>query len=284
MRLMKRLRSLFRHKELDVELDEELRFHVELKMLDLIAAGMDPQEARTAALRSFGGVAKTQEECRDMRGTNLIESCWQDLRYGARTLFKDRRFALLAIFALALGIGASSVVFSVVYDGLLNPFPYKNANGITVFQIHDANDDGVRGRGAFSFPEFLDYRDQNHVFSDVVGTAHTNVLYSTAGGTERLHGSYLTTNTFPFLGVQPLLGRWLTDDDGKPGAPPVFVMSYKLWKENFSADPKILGTQLVLNGTSQTLVGIMPPRFRYFGSAVYFPLSMARDNPNGVHE
>jgi putative ABC transport system permease protein len=284
MRLLKRIRSLIRRRELDSTLYEELTFHVEQKIADLIAEGMDPVQARTAALRAFGGVEKLREECHDMRGTSLIENSWQDLRYGVRTLFKDRRFSLLAIFALALGIGASTVVFSVIYDGLLNPFPYKDAGGITVFQIHDASEGGVRGRGAFSFQEFLDYREQNHVFTDVVGTAHTNVLYSTAGGTERFHGSYLTTNTFPFLGVQPLLGRWLNDDDGKPGAPPVFVMSYQFWRDKFGANPKILGTPLVLNGSSRTLVGIMPPRFRYFGSAFYFPLSMARDNPNAVNE
>jgi putative ABC transport system permease protein len=284
MRTLKRLRSLFRRKELDSALDEELTFHVEQKISDLVAGGMNPAQARTAALRTFGGVAKLREECQDMRGTSLIENCWQDLRYGVRTLFKDRRFSLLAIFALALGIGASTVVFSVIYDGLLNPFPYKDAGGITIFQIHNADDGGVRGRGAFPFSEFLDYRDQNHVFTDMVGTAHTNVLYSTASGTERLHGSYLTTNTFPFLGVPPLLGRWLTDEDGKPGAPPVFVMSYQMWKEKFAADPKLLGTSLILNSTSRTLVGVMPPRFRYFGSAVYFPFSTARDNPNAVDE
>jgi putative ABC transport system permease protein len=260
-----------------MDLDEELKFHVEQKMLDYIATGIDPEEARTAALRAFGGVEKAREECRDMRGTNLIENCWQDLRYGVRTLFKDRRFALLAIFALALGIGASTVVFSVVYDGLLNPFPYKDANGISIFQIHDVERAGNRGRGAFSFPEFLDYREQNHVFTDMVGTAYTDVLYSSSGGAQQLQGAYVTTNTFPFLGVKPLLGRWITDDDGKPGAPPVFVMSFSFWKEQFNGDPKVLGTALTLNGESRTLVGIMPPRFRYFGAGVYFPLSLDRN-------
>ena len=284
MSLTKKLRSLVRHGRLDDELDEEVRFHVEMKTRDYIAAGMSPREAREAAMRNFGRLEQTKEECRDMRGTQWIESFWQDLRYGVRTLFKDRRFALLAIFALALGIGSSTVVFSVIYDGLLNPFPYKNAGGITIFQIHNADRGGVRGRGAFIFPEFLDYREQNHVFTDMVGTAPTNVLYSTLTGTERLQGAYLTTNTFPFLGVQPLLGRWLTDDDGKPGAPPVFVMSYRCWTEQFGANPKILGTQLTLNGASRTLVGIMPPRFRYFGSSVYFPLSLDRGTPDGVNE
>jgi putative ABC transport system permease protein len=277
MSLLKRLRSLLRGKDLDVSLDEELKFHVEMKMLDYVATGMDPEEARTSARRAFGGFEKTREECRDMRGTNLIEDCWQDLRYGVRTLFKDRRFALLAIFALALGIGASTVVFSVVYDGLLNPFPYKDANGISIFQIHNVERAGNRGRGAFSFPEFLDYREQNHVFTDMVGTAYTDVLYSSSGGAQQLQGAYVTTNTFPFLGVKPLLGRWITDDDGKPGAPPVFVMSFSFWKEQFNGDPKVLGTTLTLNGESRTLVGIMPPRFRYFGAPVYFPLSLSRN-------
>lgn len=284
MGVLKKLRALSRRAVLDSELDEEVRFHIETKEREYVAEGMSPQEAHETAMRDFGRVEQTKEECRDTRGTQWIENFWQDLRYGTRTLFKDRRFAILAIFALALGIGASTVVFSVIYDGLLNPFPYKNASGITIFQIHNANEGGVRGRGAFKFPEFLDYREQNHVFSDLVGDAYTSVLYSTSTGTNQLDGSYVTTNTFPFLGVQPLLGRWLNDDDGNPGAPPVFVMSYRCWKERFGGDAKLLGSQLTLNGKSRTLVGIMPNRFRYFGSDVYFPLSLSRDTPDAVDE
>jgi predicted permease len=284
MFILKRLRSLFHRNELDADLDEELRFHVEQKTAELIERGMDPQTARTAALRAFGGVEKMKEASRDMRGSRWLEDFWQDFRYGARTLAKDRRFTLLAIFALALGIGSSTIVFSVIYDGLLNPFPYKDASGITIFHIHDANDRGNRGRGAFKFQEFLDYRDQNHVFTDMVGTAYTNVFYATASGTERLEGAYLTTNTFPFLGVQPLAGRWFTEPDGKAGAPPVVVMSYRCWKEHFAGDPSILGKQLTLNGVSRTLVGIMPDRFRYFGSSFYFPIGLSRDEPNAVNE
>jgi putative ABC transport system permease protein len=284
MSLTKKLGSLLRRGSLDGELDEEVRFHLELKTCDYIAAGMRPREAREAALRDFGRMEQTKEECRDMRGTRWIENFWQDLRYGVRVLFKDHRFAILAVLALALGIGSSTVVFSVVYDGLLNPFPYKNAGGITIFQIHDADEAGVRGRGAFSFPEFLDYREQNHVFSDMVGTGYASVLYSTPTGTDQFDGSYVTTNTFPFLGVQPLLGRWLTDDDGKPDAPPAFVMSFRCWKERFGGDPNILGKQLTLNGISRRLVGIMPNRFRYFGSAVYLPLSLSRNSPEAINE
>ena len=284
MSVRKRLRSLFRRRDLDLGLDEELMFHVEQKTLDLIADGMDPQAARTAALRSFGGVERMKEGCRDARGARWLLDFWQDFRYSLRTLSKDRRFSLLAVLALALGVGSSTVVFSVIYDGLLNPFPYKDARGIIIFKIHDASRAGVGGRGAFTFDEFLDYREQNHVFSDMVGTAYTGVFYSAGDSTMRLEGSYVTTNTFSFLGVQPLLGRWLGDDDAKPGAPPVFIMSYQFWKQQFAGDPNILGRQFVLNGVSRTLVGIMPPRFRYFGCSVYFPLGMARGNPDAFNE
>ena len=219
-----------------------------------------------------------------MNAMSLIEEGWQDFRYGVRSLFKDRRYTLLAILALALGIGASTVVFSVVYDGLLNPFPYKNANDISIFKVHDAEQPGSNGRGSFSFPEFLDYREQNHVFSDMVGTANSDVLYSTNAGVQQIQGAYLTTNTFPFLGVQPLLGRWFTDEDAKPGAPPVFVMSFSFWKEQFSGDPKVLGSTLMLNGESRTLIGIMPPRFKYFGSLVYFPLGLTRGAVDSIDD
>lgn len=181
MGALKKLRGLSRRAVLDSELDEEVRFHIETKEREYVAEGMTPQEAREAAMRDFGRVEQTKEECRDTRGTQWIENFWQDFRYGTRTLFKDRRFATLAILALALGIGASTVVFSVIYDGLLNPFPYKNASGITIFQIHNANEGGVRGRGAFKFPEFLDYREQNHVFSDMVGDGYTSPIFHIHG-------------------------------------------------------------------------------------------------------
>lgn len=213
-----------------------------------------------------------------------LYSLFSDCRYSVRTLLKDRRVAVLAILALALGIGTSTVVFSVLYDGLLNPFPYKDANGISIFQIHDLERAGNRGRGAFSFAEFLDYREQNHVFTDMVGTAYTPVLYSSRGGVQQFEGAYVTTNTFPFLGVPPLLGRWITDDDAKPGAAPVFVMGYSFWKEQFGGDPKLLGNVFTLNGESRTLIGVMPPRFRYFGAWVYFPLGLSRNATNATDD
>jgi putative ABC transport system permease protein len=273
------LRNLFSTGRVDANLDQEIRSHLELRTEEKTRSGERPGTARRAAQIELGGIEQVKEQVRSARIGNWLHSVFFDFRYGLRTLVKDRRFAVLAVFALALGIGASTVVFSVVYDGLLNPFPYKDGNEISMFEIHDLEQAGHGGRGTFSFPEFLDYREQNHVFADMVGTAYTEVLYSSTSGVQELQGAYLTTNTFPFLGVPPLLGRWLTDEDVKPGAPPVFVMSYRAWKGQFGGDPKILGTALALNGAPRTVVGIMPPRFRYFGAAVYFPLGL---NPNAA--
>jgi putative ABC transport system permease protein len=226
---------------------------------------MPPRVARQA---SGGGEARNPME--------RLSWLWQDLRYALRSLSKDRGFILLAVFTLALGIGATTVIFSVVDNALLRPFPYKDADGISIFQIHDLGEAGERGRGAFSVPEFLDYQEQNHVFADMVGTGYADVLYTGAGGTQHLTGAYVTTNTFRFLGVEPLLGRWITPDDGESGAPQVFMMNYRLWQEQFHGDRKILGATFSLNGVPRALVGVMPPRFQYFGADVWLPLSLSR--------
>lgn len=255
------LRNLIFRGRVDAGLEYEVQAHFEMVKEEHIRKGMPLDEAERAARIELGGLKQLKEQVREQRLGDWLQSVISDFRYGVRSLFKDRRVAAVAVFALALGIGASTVVFSVLYNGLLNPFLYRDASNISIFQIHDLERGGNRGRGAFSFPEFLDYRDQNHVFSDIVGTAYTPVLYSSMAGVQRFEGAYVTTNTFPFLGVPPLLGRWLTDDDANAGAVPVFVMSYSFWKEQFGGDPKLLGATLTLNGQRTSLVGIMPPRF-----------------------
>lgn len=209
---------------------------------------------------------------------SMLDWLWRDLRYGVRSLKKDRRFALLAIFALALGIGATTVIFSVIYNGVLNPFPYKAAHRLATLNIHDVKQSNNEdGRDSFSVPEFLDYEAQNHVFEDVMGCSNQDVLYTHGEGAEQLNGAYVTPNTFEFLGVRPFLGRAGTLDDGKPGAAPVFLMNYNWWKKQFNGDPKVIGTTLTLNGEPRTLVGIMPTRFQLCGADLWMPHPMNRD-------
>jgi putative ABC transport system permease protein len=209
---------------------------------------------------------------------------WQDLRYGFRGLRTDRGFALLAIFALALGIGATTVIFSVLDNVLLEPFPYKNPDRLAMFFIHDSSRADQEGRGIFSTAEYLDFKEQNHVFEDLIAVRGLDVLYTNEEGTKQYQGGEATTDSFEFLGIQPLMGRTIIPDDARGDAPPVAVMSYRIWQKDFNGDPKIVGSTLTLNGKQVTLVGIMPPRFRLGGDDFWLPLKLDRGDTLPFHQ
>src|SRR5205823_6965701 len=143
---------------------------------------------------------------------------WQDLRYGLRGLRKDRAFALLAIFALALGIGATSVIFSVIDNVLLEPFPYKGADRLTDFFIRDTTRADGFGRGDFSISEYLDYKEQNHVFEGLIANRGVDILYTNTEGTQQFRGGEVTPDAFEFLVIPPLAGRYILPDDGRSDA------------------------------------------------------------------
>jgi len=207
-------------------------------------------------------------------------SVWQDLRYGLRGLRKQPSFTLLALLALALGIGAATTIFSAIQNVLLDPFPYTNAERVVQIVIHDVSNSRPGGRSFFPVPEYLDYQEQNHVFEDMIGGTFEDILIFNGEGTDQFQGGAVTANMFRFLGVPALLGRTLTPDDAKPGAPPVFVMSYKMWLKQFNLDPKVLGRTFVLNDVPTTLVGIMPARFTKLDADLYRSTSMNRSDPD----
>src|SRR5271169_6590635 len=185
-----------------------------------------------------------------------MHSIWQDLRYGLRGLRKQPAFTILAVLALALGIGSVTTIFSVIDNVLLNPFPYADAQRVVLVYIHDVKESERGGRSFFPTPEFLDYQEQNHVFDALIGGSFEDVLYSNGNSTEQFDGGIVTPNLFAVLGVPALVGRGIAPDDGRPGAPPVFVMSYKMWRKRFNLDPAVLGQTFTLNGAARTLVGI----------------------------
>ena len=195
----------------------------------------------------------------------------QDIRYAARTLWKGRGFAAVAMITLALGIGASTAIFSVIDNVLMEPFPYTDAGRLMCVQIHDTERNEPGGRGGYTGPEFLDYVEQNHVFDRAIANDGEDVLYRSGEGTELLKGSLVTPNTFEFLGMPALLGRVMQPADYEPGAPPVFVMRYKTWVDRFSGDPSIVNKTFVLNDVSRTLIGIMPPRFGWGDADLWVP-------------
>src|SRR5258706_15408186 len=202
----------------------------------------------------------------------------QDLKYGLRTLRKSLGFTAVAALTLALGIGSATTIFSAIQNILLDPFPYTDAQRVVAIQIHDTASGRPAGRTYYQAPDFLDYQEQNHVFEEVIGGTSLDVLYDNGDGMEQFQGSYVTPNTFRFLGGPALLGRGIAPDDAKPGAPPVFVMAYKLWVKRFNQDPSIVGKTFVLSGTPTTLVGIMPQRFTKLGADVWMARAMDRAN------
>ena len=217
----------------------------------------------------------------DTRRERALAPVFQDFRYAIRTLAKSRGFTAVAVITLALGISASTALFSVIHNVLVAPFPYADSPRLMAIQIHDTERSEPGGRGGFVGPEFLDYAEQNHVFDGVIGSANQDVLYTTGEGTERFEGLLVTPGTFEFFGMPALLGRAMEPADYDPGAPPVFVLRYKVWVGRFNRDPGIVNKQFVLNGTSRTLIGVMPPRFAWGDADLWIPEKPSRAQQAG---
>ncbi len=205
-----------------------------------------------------------------------METLGQDVRYALRNLRKTPGFAVIAVLTLALGIGASTAIFSVIDNILMEPFPYPDAQHYFSVLIHDTERSEPGGRAGYTGPEFLEYVEQNHVFDRVIANDQTDVLYRSGEGTQRFDGNYVTPGTFEFLGMPALLGRVMQPADYEPGAPPVFVLRYKTWVKSFGSDPAIVNKTFVLNGVSRTLVGIMPPRFGWGDADMWIPAKPTR--------
>lgn len=209
-----------------------------------------------------------------------MDSLWHDVRYALRGMRSQPWFTALAVLTLALGIGATTTMFSVLYNVLLDPFPY-NAERVVMAQIRPAaNANRAGGRTFYQGAEFLDYQEQSTVFEEVIGGTYEDVLYQTREGTEVFTGALVSGNLFRFLGVPAAVGRTLTPEDAKPNAPPVFVMAHRMWRKHFNEDPGIIGQTFVLNGVPTTLVGVMPSRFTKQAADIYKPTVIDRANQN----
>ena len=196
---------------------------------------------------------------------------WPDIRYAARSLAKNPGFAAAAVMTLALGIGASTALFSVLENVLMEPFPYTDPHRLVSVMIHDTEQQQPGGRAFYVGPEYLDYAEQNHVFDRVIASSPDDVLYTTAEGTERFEGLLVTPGTFEFFGMPALHGRVMVAADYEPSAPPVFVLRYKTWIKRFSGDTGVLNKSFVLDGVARTLVGVMPPRFAWGDADLWIP-------------
>jgi len=267
---MRWLRRFTQRALLEKRLESELQFHIEQCTESYIAQGIPPAEARRRAVLEFGGVERFKEECRETHWENQWDIVVRDFRFALGCLRKDRRFAFVAIFALALGIGAPTAIFSVVDNALFEPFAYKDSRHLVTLHLRDL-DQANDWRGLFLYDEFQEFQKQNELFDSMVANLPEDVVYSAGENSLLLFGNYVTPGTFEFYGVAPYLGRSLAPADYEAGAPPVFVMRYKAWVNKFGADPSLLGKTFRLNGVSRTLVGIEAPRFAWGGAELWMP-------------
>jgi len=270
--LARSLRTLFRIKRTEREMEREMSFHLEMETEKNMRRGMSREEARLAALRSFGGVERVKDECRDVKRNRPLETLWQDARFGARMLRRNPGFTLLAVLTLSLGIGANTAIFSVVYGVLLRPLPYQQGGRLVVLrqQAPLARNNNLY----FSVKEIDDYRAQNRALADLA--EHHSMAFTLFGGPEpeRIQAAVVSANFFELMGVMPLLGRTFAPSDEAHGAEAVLILSHQYWRRSHKGDPNIVGRVFRMNDRPHTVVGVLPPLPQYPNeNDVYMPTS-----------
>jgi putative ABC transport system permease protein len=260
--VLMRLRALVRGDAADRELGDEMRTHLEHLVAGHIARGLTPGAAREAAQCEFGPLTQLAEESRDARGVAWLANGWQDIRYGARLMRRTPGFAAAAVLTIALGIGATTAMFSVVYGVVLQPLPYRDPDRL-VNLWSTAIKRGLP-RANVGMANVYDWKARNHVFEDIAALrAVANFNLTGQGEPERLNGSRVSSNLFPVLGVTPLIGRTFTEDEDEIGHEHVALLTYPLWVRRFGADPAVVGRTIALNGEPYTVVGVMRADFAF---------------------
>ena len=263
-----RLRSLFQHGALERELEDEIRFHIDVQIRQDLAAGMTPEQARAAAQREFGNRALHQEECRDARHTGWIENFVEDFRHAIRGLHREPFLACAATATLALAIAATSTVFSIADSILIRPLPYPHADRID--WISEAS--GPSHDEIAVAPDYYRVREQNRIFEEVGNCWPTMFNWTGVEHPEQLHGAAAPRSFFRVMGTAPLMGRSISRADEGPGKPPVAVLSYDFWRNRLGSDPQILGKTIALDRLPHTIVGVMPQGFDFpHGIQIWVP-------------
>ena len=284
-RFLFRLSNVFRPGRAERQLAREVASHLALLEERFRGQGLTAEEARVAARRAFGGIEQAKELQRDARSFLWLEDLRRDIGYGARTLARTPGFTAVAMVTLALGISAVTIIYSVLRNVVLDPFPYTRSDRMVNLVLLDGSGRRVRGAPYYAASEFLDYQEQSNVFEDVVGTSISSAHWVSEAGTERLTIAWMTPNGFEFLGVPPLLGRTFGSADAAPGATPVAVMNHRAWVRSFGADPGVIGRTLMLDGSPWTVIGVMPPRFEWNIADLWLPAELRRGEeaaPRGV--
>jgi predicted permease len=262
-----RIRALFRAGDDDRDFGLELESHLSMLTEDKIRSGMTAEEARRKARLELGGLAQLQQAHRDIRLFPFVDTLWQDARYGLKMLRRNPGFTFVAVLTLALGIGATTAIFTVVNAVLLRPLPYRDPDRLVLVP-------NARGH------DFLRWRDQSKAFESMAAFNFGTADLTGSGEPERLAVATVSTELFATLGVAPALGRAFTPEEDREGGEPVVVLSDSLWRRRFGSDPQVIGRALTIDSVGwpwerkrRTVIGIMPPGFRFLGdSDLWMPL------------
>jgi macrolide transport system ATP-binding/permease protein len=276
-KLKLRLRALFFKSKMEDELQAELQFHLEREIEENIIRGMTPEEARYAAIRSFGGVERVKEESRDVRGIRFLEEVWQDLRYAVRTLRKHPGFTTVVVLTMALGIGVNATFFTL-FSLPFRPLPVNGPGAVV---------EGPSG----SFLDYVYFRDHSKVFSGLIATSPSALTLGRDDDSEEpviTIGEFVSDNFFSVLGARTILGRTFAPEENRaPGKDPVVVLSHPFWQRHLGADPNIVGKTLRLGSQSFVVIGVTAPDFVGLGlrklrvSDLWLPMMMRSEAPQG---
>lgn len=268
-RVVRRLRSLFTAPTLDDELDEELRFHLEMETEKLRRFGMSDAAARATAMRTFGG-SWHRDASRDARGVRPLEDLFQDLRVSARTVFKQRTYSAVAILTLAIGIGATTALGAAVYRVLLAPYPFPDADRIVAVWETDTRTPGSTNE--VSPANYLDWRTRATTFEHLAAVEPYSFDWIAPEGPERFDVTLVTEDFFTIQGLRPLLGRVFRADEFKAGSDNVVVLTERTWRNRFGADASLIGHVLVLDSVPKMVVGVIPEdAMRPFAAEMFAP-------------
>jgi predicted permease len=282
--------GLWHRRRMEEQLEKELRFHLDQHTADLIAQGLDPQEARRQARLAIGGPEQVKEQCRDVRPTRWLDDFWQDFRYALRSMRQRPGFAAVALLTLALGIGAATVMFTVINGVLLKPLPFPEPSRLVAVHGHSETwNVALYGEQNLAYLDFLDCRRENRSLV-IAGWIYDSGTISQPGDAEHVEEFEASSNLFSVLGVPLFRGRAFLPEEDRPGGAPVAILGYSLWQRKFAGNSAAIGASLVLDQKRFTVVGIARPGLRFDGDEadVYTPIGqntasyMQRRGPHPV--
>src|SRR5262249_22309544 len=254
-----RIRSLVRRRQVEDELDEELRYHLDRQIEEHIAAGMGRQAARHAALKEFVRFEQRKEECRDMRGINLFDELVQDIRFANRQMAKRPGFSVAAVLVLALGMCSSVAIFAFVDAALIKPLPYREPSRLVAVYEYIPQCPHCN----LSYLDYLDWQKLNKFFSSLEGYKGDGVIVTTPGGAEPSQSARISAGFFRTLGVAPILGRDFYAGEDQPGAPRTVMLSNATWQKRYGGNRDVVGQAVTLDGNQYEIIGVLPADFHF---------------------